>query len=142
MESTITIRAMNIADYEAVFNLWDGMEGIGLSTSDERESIATYLLRNPGLSLVAVSQGKLIGAVLCGHDGRRGFIHHLAIHPQFRSCGTGSAMVRDCLERLRKIGIQKCHIFLITGNKSGFDFWKKQGFYPRNDLELMSIDLD
>ncbi|NOZ74387.1 MAG: GNAT family N-acetyltransferase [FCB group bacterium] len=133
---------MMIDDYEAVFNLWNGMEGIGLSASDELEQIEAYLHRNPGLSLVAVCRETLIGAVLCGHDGRRGYIHHLAIHPDNRSRGIGTRMVQDCLKRLTVLGIQKCHIFLIPENQKGFEFWSRAGFYFRDDLELMSIDLE
>src|SRR5580693_6650003 len=98
------LRAMAPSDYDAVFALWQASEGIGLNESDTREAIAAYLGRNPGLSVVAEIENKIAGAVLCGHDGRRGYLHHLAVGHQHRRHRLGRALVDESLTRLRAQG--------------------------------------
>ena len=105
----VFVRALLAADYEAVVTLWRASEGIGLSKADEFMPICRYLERNPDMSLVAEADGKIIGAVLCGHDGRRGYLHHLAIAAEFRGQGIGQRLVRSCLEKLVSESIDKCH---------------------------------
>ncbi len=139
-----TIRPMTIADYDAVIALWSASEGVGLSRADSRESVARYLERNPGLSLVACVNevpGVLAGAVLCGHDGRRGFLHHLAVDPQFRKRGLGRSLVARCIEGLAAEGIDKCHLFVFNENNEGRSFWLRCGWYTRPELVTMSIDI-
>src|SRR5512135_3277007 len=104
----LIIREMTIDDYAAAYALWQNSEGIGLSSADSRDGIAHLLQRNPGLSCVAEEDGILAGAVLCSTDGRRGYLHHLAVAPQFRRRGIGRALVDHSLECLRREGIQKC----------------------------------
>ncbi|RMF09663.1 MAG: GNAT family N-acetyltransferase [Candidatus Neomarinimicrobiota bacterium] len=132
---------MKIQDYADVYRLWDSLPGIGLSEADQQPAIQTYLNHNAGLSQVAVQDNRVVGAVLCGHDGRRGYLHHLAVAPEVQRQGIGRALLRTCLERLRRLGIQKCHIFLIPDNREGQVFWEQNGFYLRHDLQLMSCDL-
>jgi ribosomal protein S18 acetylase RimI-like enzyme len=134
----IRIREMTIDDYEEVFALWQNSEGIGLSTADERNEIAFYLQRNPGTSFVALDNGQLIAAILCGHDGRRGYIHHLAVRKGYRRSGTGRRLVKKCLEELRLFGIQKCHIFVFGANQDAITFWQRIGFIRRLELTMMS----
>jgi putative acetyltransferase len=129
---------MTIDDYDAVLALWQASEGVGLSDADSRESIAGYLTRNPGHSFVAEVDGALVGAVLCGHDGRRGYIHHLAVHPNYRRQGIGQELVTYCLAALREAGIQKCHLFVFDGNRNGRAFWQNIGWTERVELVLMS----
>jgi N-acetylglutamate synthase len=137
-----TIRAMTMDDYPAVIALWQATEGMGLSQADSPERIRQYLARNPGLSLVAFSpRGDLIGAVLCGHDGRRGLLHHLAVHPDWRKLGVGRALVCRCLEGLAAAGIDKCHLFVYEKNQAGRSFWLRTGWYERPELVLMSTDI-
>ncbi len=137
-----TFRAMTIDDYEAVLALWKETEGMGLSKADTRERIAQYLDRNPGLSPLAFDDsGALIGAALCGHDGRRGFLHHVAVRADCRGQGLGRALVRRCLDGLRAEGIDRCHLFVISSNQGGRAFWLSTGWFERTDLTLMSIDV-
>lgn len=132
------IRDLTIDDYEAVLALWQGTEGIGLSRADERQAIASYLDRNPGLSFVALADEQLVGAVLCGHDGRRGFIHHLAVRASHQRQGMGQALVERCVDALRLQGIDKCHLFVYATNSNARAFWQRLGWQPRDDLMVMS----
>ena len=122
------IRSLNIDDYDSVVELWRKTDGIELSDTDEKEPMRRFLSRNPGLSLVAYCRDELAGAVLCSHDGRRGYIHHLAIGEQFRRQGIGSALVQESLSRLGRDGIRKCNIFILPENREGVAFWQRNGF--------------
>jgi ribosomal protein S18 acetylase RimI-like enzyme len=134
------IDEMNIRDYDEVAGLWRRSEGIGLHDStDSRQGVAEYLRRNPGLSFVCRREGKLVGAVLCGHDGRRGYLHHLAVQHDRRRQGIARALVAKCLEKLGAIGIEKCNIFLFSNNKAGEEFWKHLGWKERADLKVLQI---
>jgi ribosomal protein S18 acetylase RimI-like enzyme len=108
------IQEMTAQDYDEVAGLWRNTEGIGLDDdTDTREGIAAYLARNPGFSYVARQQSRIVGAVLCGHDGRRGYLHHLAVDQAHRHEGVGRALVEACLAKLGSIGIQKCNILRL-----------------------------
>ena len=122
--------------------LWRSCEGIGLSESDTREAIAAYLARNPGLSLVTTdTDGVIVGAVLGGHDGRRGYLHHLAVVPAHRGRGLGRTLVDETLARLCRLGIQKCNIFLYADNAAGRAFWRRAGWSAREDLVIVQKKL-
>lgn len=131
------IRQMQIDDYDAVHALWQASEGVGLSDADSRAGIANYLQRNPGMSFVALAQGTIIGAVLCGHDGRRGYLHHLAVASSHRRQGIGKELVECCLAALQAIGIAKCNLFLFGRNQDGAAFWECTGWSRRDDLVLL-----
>jgi ribosomal protein S18 acetylase RimI-like enzyme len=119
-EMNINIAPFTMDVYEKVMALWNEAEGVGLSGADSKENIRSYLDRNPTMSLIAEdSQGTLLGAVLCGHDGRRGYIYHLAVHSDHRRRGIGRKLVQECLARLKVAGIQKCHIFIFEDNAGG-----------------------
>jgi ribosomal protein S18 acetylase RimI-like enzyme len=120
-----------------VLALWKASEGIGLNESDTREAIAAYLVRNPGFSLVAEIKGVIVGALLCGHDGRRGYLHHLAVASPHRRRGLVRTLVGESLARLRAQGITKCNIFLFANNAAGRAFWLREGWAPREDLVLV-----
>jgi len=137
----IVIRAMMMRDYRQAFALWSRSEGMGLSGADSRPAIAAYLRRNPGLSLVARRGPEVIATVLCGHDGRRGFLHHLAVAKPYRGQGLGARLVSTCLAKLAAAGIEKCHIFLHAANRSGRKFWSRVGWKARRDLIVMSRDM-
>ena len=110
---------------------------MGLNESDSREAVGSFLRRNPGLSQVAVSGGRVIATVLCGHDGRRGYLHHLAVARRWRRKGLGRALVAACLERLHDAGIPKCNLFLYASNRPGRAFWRRLGWNVRSDLRLV-----
>ena len=132
------IRPMTADDYDEVAALWQSTEGIGLDEHvDTREGIAAYLARHPGLSFVALQEGRIVGAALCGHDGRRGYLHHLAVVPTCRRQGIGRALVEACLFALASAGIPKCNIFLLADNELGKAFWKHNGWNERDDLKVL-----
>jgi putative acetyltransferase len=110
---------------------------MGLGESDTRDAIRLYLRRNPGLSLVATAERRVIAAVLCGHDGRRGYLHHLAVDRKWRRKGVGGRLVSACLDRLAGDGISKCNLFLFSSNQPGRAFWKRIGWSVRDDLLLV-----
>ena len=138
---TINTRTMTIEDYDEVISLWWLSEGVGLSSADSREAIKSYLSRNPELSLVSFDGSTVVGTVLCGHDGRRGYIHHLAVHPELRRTGIGKRLVVGCLDRLRLEGIQKCHLFVFSENESAISFWKETDWTERIELTIMSKEI-
>jgi len=132
------IRQMTSRDYDAVFALWRGTSGIGLDeVCDSRAGIARYLKRNPSLSFVACAHEKIVGAILSGHDGRRGYLHHLAVAVSHRKTGFGKALTARCLDRLGKLGIPKCNIFVFRSNARGRAFWRHNGWKQRSDLCVM-----
>ena len=140
----INISEFSIESYDRVLSLWKSCEGVGLGDSDSEENILSFLKRNPGMSFVAEKNGELIGAVLAGHDGRRGYIHHLAVSKTHRKQGIGRALVERCLNRIKEAGILKCHMFLFKTNTNGQKFWESVGWSYRNDICVISkfIDLE
>lgn len=133
-----TIREMTIIDYEQMIDLWNGIEGLALSNADSKENIDMYLNRNKGLSYIYEQDSKIIGTILCGHDGRRGFIYHVAVNPDYRKQRIGNKLVQASLEKLSKEGIDKCHIFVIEDNVVGNDFWTSTGWEKRNGFFVYS----
>jgi len=133
-----TIRLMTLRDYDRVFQLWTTSDGVGLAEGDSREGIRTFLRRNPGLSFVAENDGVIVGAILSSHDGRRGFIYHLAVAADERRKGIGRALVQKCMKRLRSVGIPKCHIVVFARNRTGQQFWRHTGWTERIELRMMS----
>lgn len=132
------LREMNLDDYEAALALWQRCDGIGVGTGDTREGIAQFLARNPGLSFVLESQGQVIGTALSGHDGRRGFIYHLAVDSVHRQKGLGRRLVEACLKHLRQRGLLKTHIVVYANNHQGQEFWLNLGWVKRDNLLIMS----
>lgn len=135
---SISYREMSIADYQKVYNLWDKTEGIGLSDADEKENIARFLDRNPGTSFVANDGNLLVGVLLCGNDGRRGYVHHLAVRESHHRLGIGSQLIKGCLANLAKMNIHKCHLFVFVDNSVAISFWESIGWEKRGELLLMS----
>jgi N-acetylglutamate synthase len=137
----ITVRAFTMDDYDAAYALWGASEGIGLSEADTRPNIAAYLDRNPGQSFVAVEDGALVGAVLCGNDGRRSFLHHLAVAPRHRRRGAGRLLVDAALAAQAGLGMRKCHIFVVADNEEGKRFWRREAWEERTTLVVFSHDV-
>jgi len=134
----IAYRKFRIDDYEDAYALWSRTAGIGLSEADSKEQIQQFLDRNMGLSHVCEIDNCIVGTILCGHDGRRGYIYHLVIDTQHRNRGIGKALVQLSLEGLKKEGITKCHIFVFAVNERGMKFWNRIGFKKRNDILVFS----
>jgi len=141
-DMNIDISPFEIKFYDDVFALWQQCEGIGLSEADSRQNIQLYLDRNPGMSFVAISEGKIVGIVLAGHDGRRGYIHHLAVHSHCRRKGLARQLVGRCLAVLADSGIRKCHLFIFNDNANGIEFWKSMGWIQRTDISVISKNIE
>jgi N-acetylglutamate synthase len=138
---SISILPFTIQDYEEAYALWSITPGIGLSSVDSHPAIKLYLEENPGSSFIARDDGKLVGAVLCGSDRRRGYLHHLAVAASHRHQKIGQQLVEHALRAIRAKGIVKCHIFVYRDNAEGARFWEKIGWKKRTDLDIMSIDI-
>lgn len=129
---------MQINDYDVVHRLWESTPGVGVNDSDSLQSLTLFLTRNPSLSLVVLSPTKqIVGTVLCGHDGRRGYLHHLVVTETSRGLGLGRELVETCLTELRKLSILKTNIYLFTENIAGREFWLHEGWALREDLIVM-----
>jgi N-acetylglutamate synthase len=133
------LAGMTPTDYDAVQALWTACEGV--RANETREEFSRILDRNPGLSSVIRRSDELAAAVLCCHDGRRGYLYHLGVAEQFRQLGLGRVLVDHCLAQLAALGIRRCSIFLIVGNESGEAFWKRTGWRERTDLKVLARDL-
>lgn len=121
-------------------SLWEQSDGVGLlSSADEPAALASFLQRNPGLSFVALQGDQLVGTVLCGHDGRRGLIHHLVVAPATRRLGVGRELLRRGLAALSAEGIQKAHLLVFRSNEPGLAFWHSVGAEERTSLALFSL---
>ena len=137
------IRKMIIADYQAVYELWNNTAGMGMrNVDDSRECIEKYLKRNPETCFVAEAHNKLIGVILSGHDGRRGYIYHTAVSNIVRKQGIGSKLVNAAIEALKSQGINKVALVAFGANQSGNSFWKSQGFEERKDVVYRNKSLN
>lgn len=133
------IREMRISDCGACCALWKSTPGVRLTDADSREAIEAFLLRSPGMSFVCVEENEIIGTSMCGHDGRRGYLYHVAVKPEFRGRHIGTRLVEACLARLKAAGIQKCHLFVVADNELGKAFWSSF-FRKRDDIAVYSRD--
>jgi ribosomal protein S18 acetylase RimI-like enzyme len=141
MSDAITTREFGMADYDVAVALWKRVEGVEIAEGDSREDIALYLSRNPGLSRVANDGPTIIGVALCGHDGRRGHIYHLAIEPAYQRLGLGKRLVDECLSGLRSAGIKRAIIMVADDNAWGRSFWRRCGWEDIPGAVAMGIDL-
>lgn len=129
------IKKLTIDDYDKMYALWLSCKGMGLNdTDDSRDGIRRFLDRNPDTCFGAYEADMLIGVILAGNDGRRGFIYHTAVSPEYRGNGVGTALVNAALEALGRLGITKTALVVFGKNEVGNAFWEKQGFTVRNDL--------
>jgi len=138
---SIQVRKMTASDYACAYDLWKSLPGMGLSSADREDALLSFLEKNPLTCLVAEDEGKLIGTILGGSDGRRGYLYHLAIQPDYQKRGLGGNLVQTCLDALQAQGIEKCHIFVIAENRAGLKFWQNAGWKLRQDILILSKDL-
>ncbi|EPF7755459.1 GNAT family N-acetyltransferase [Vibrio parahaemolyticus] len=136
----VKIREMDIADYDDVIRLWGQTEGMSLRDADSKESINNYLIRNPNLSFVAVSASEIVGAVLVGTDGRRGYLQHLAVSSNFRGKNLGRELVSQAISALANVGVPKTHLFVYNENVNAQQFYEKLGWFPRDEVRMYSYN--
>lgn len=137
------IRVMTEEDYDQVYTLWMKIRGFGIrSIDDSREGVARFLKRNPTTSVVAVVGEKIVGAILCGHDGRRGCLYHVCVHEDYREHGIGKAMVVACMRALQAEQINKVSLIAFRSNELGNHFWKDAGWCFREDLNYYDFTLN
>ncbi len=140
-----TIRALTPEDYDAVYALWNSTEQSRRALNpvdDSREGIEKYLKRNPGTCFAAVSAGMVTGVILAGHDGRRGIIHHLCVHPGFRRRGIAGRLVSSAEEALHREGIQKVFALVFRDNDAANAFWESEGYALRTDLNYRNKSMN
>ena len=140
-----TTKLVTIDDYDELFKLWNSTEQSRRALNpvdDSREGIERYLKRNPNTCFAAVQDGRIIGVILTGHDGRRGIIHHMCVHPEFRRMGIASHLVSLAEDALKKEGIQKVFGLVFVDNEAGNLFWEKQGYSLRTNLNYRNKSLN
>ena len=137
------IRQMKIEDYDEVYHLWKRIRGFGIrSMDDSKEGIDRFLKRNSTTSVVAEEDGKIVGAILCGHDGRRGCLYHVCVHPDYRKQGIGKSMVVFAMQALKREDINKVCLIAFTTNDIGNVFWNEIGWTKREDLNYYDFTLN
>ncbi|MGF1729411.1 GNAT family N-acetyltransferase [Photobacterium kasasachensis] len=136
----IQYREMEISDYQGVINLWTASDGMTLRDADSQENIDMYLQRNQGLSFVAIHNSQIIGAVLAGTDGRRGYLQHLSVSSAYQSRGIGLKLIDHVISALGNIGISKTHLFVHNANERAQHFYQKMGWFPRDEVRMFSYN--
>ena len=132
-------RNMLISDYDSVIALWRDCDGVSLRDADSRDGIEKYLLRNPALSFVAFDGVDIVGTIMAGHDGKRGYIQHLAVANTVRKQGIASNLVELCLAALKSQGIEKSHVHVLGDNEPGRKFWSGLGWFHRAEIVMYSF---
>lgn len=136
-------RVMTIEDYSQVFNLWMSIKGFAMKSLDDSfEGVSMFLKRNPLTSVVAVEDGRIVGSILCGHDGRRGCMYHVCVHPDYRRRGIGKEMVVFAMNALKRENISKVSLIAFTKNDIGNAFWNTIGWTKREDLNYYDFVLN
>jgi ribosomal protein S18 acetylase RimI-like enzyme len=141
MSEQIVTREFFIDDYDAVLELWQTVEGLEVAEGDNKEGVAQFITRNPGLSRVAIDGTTIVGIAMCGHDGRRGHIYHVAVDPAYRRYGLGRRLVQEGLDGLRQLGILRVIILVADYNLGGAEFWKRAGWEDIPGAVPMGIDI-
>lgn len=141
--NNFSLRVMQIEDYEKIYGLWMTIDGFGIRTIDDSyEGVERFIKRNPTTSVVAECDGKIVGAILCGHDGRRGCLYHVCVHKEYRKRGIGKAMVVFCMKALQEEKINKVSLIAFKSNVIGNAFWKSAGWTFREDLNYYDFTLN
>jgi N-acetylglutamate synthase len=139
--NSYTFQEMNVSDYDRILAFWKRTPGLGLSNADSQYGIRVFLERNPGTSFICEEGDQLIGTILCGHDGRRGYIYHLAVDEAYRKRGIGRQLTQQSLVALRRIGIGKCHLFVYRDNSEAELFYDRMEWQKRTTLDIFSKDV-
>lgn len=132
---------MRSEDYNQMMHLWENTPGIGINDADSREKTSAFLKRNKQLNYVAEHRGQIVGTIMCGQDGRRGYIYHLAVDETLRNQGVGRRLIQTALSALKIQKIDKCHLFVFAKNETGRQFWSHNGWKEREDLMIYSKDI-
>jgi GNAT superfamily N-acetyltransferase len=141
----VTFRSLGETDIGAALGLWNGMPGLLLSAADEPPALSRFLARNPGLSWGAFEGDSLVATILTGHDGRRGFLYHLAVAAEFQGQGLSTELMRRALDGLSGVGIGRVNVFVLADNLRGLAFWAsaaRSGWTKRGDILVFSKDLN
>ncbi len=137
------IRLMTINDYGKVYKLWSNTNGVGMrSLDDSEQGISKFLLRNPTSNFIALIDNEIVGVILCGHDGRRGYIYHTAVNDEYRRKGIGKALLEAAYSALEREGITKAGLVVFETNEIGNSFWKLQGWEERKDLNYYNKSIN
>lgn len=140
---SILIREMTIEDYDQVYALWMQISGFGIrSIDDSREGVERFLKRNPATSVVAVQNGRIVGSVLCGHDGRTGYFYHVCVAEDYRNRGVGHRMIHYAMAALQAEGISKVSLVAFKSNTIGNEFWSNVGWTRREDFNCYDFVLN
>ena len=139
----ITIDPMTESDYDEVHALWLTIRGFGIrALDDSREDIQRFIRRNPTTSVVARADGRIVGSILCGSDGRQGALYHVCVARDFRRRGIGTRMVAACVQQLRLMGINRVALIAFTRNEAGNAFWRKIGWTEKPDVNYYTFELN
>jgi len=130
---------MELSDYDGVILLWQASDGVQLRDADSKLGIKKYLNRNPGLSFVALKDDVITGSIMSGHDGKRGYVQHLAVSPECRRSGIATELLSLCLEALKVEGIVKSHIHVLDDNQQAKAYWSNRGWSKRSDIQVFSF---
>lgn len=138
----VIVREMTPEDYDKVYELWNSIQGFAIRTVDDsQEGIHRFLKRNPTTSVVALQNGRIIGSILCGHDGRQGYFYHVCVAKDYRKHGIGEKMAHFALQALRQEGINRAHLTAFAHNQVGNAFWQNIGWNYREDVNYYQYDL-
>jgi len=137
----ISYSFMRIEDYDEIYKLWESIQGLNLSNADEQDNINKYLSCNPKQSFVCKLSEKIIGTIMCGNDGRRAFIYHLAVLPEYRRQGIASELVHLAIDMQKQLGIDKCAVFILNDNINGKRFWSGVRFSKVQEAETMARNI-
>jgi ribosomal protein S18 acetylase RimI-like enzyme len=132
-------RKLRITDHQDLMRLWQSCDGVSLREADSMQAMEKYLERNPGLSFVAEVDGRVVASLMAGHDGRRGYIQHLAVDPEQRNQGIAGRLLELCLQGLQTQGVVKSHVHVLNSNQLGRDFWSRRGWIHRDEIEMYSF---
>lgn len=134
-------RKIQKSDYDQINELWQSIDGLGISESDSEENITQFIENNPHLNYLCENKESVLGTILCGNDGRRGYIYHVAVRKDFQGKGIGKKLTDIALSKLQEQGIKKCHLFVYVDNEKGINFWNANGWEKREDLHLFSKNI-